>query len=107
MRKLLLLIGAIGVLGSLLLVTLIASPSPVVRFRTFYDSLTPGMTEEKVLSSLHNYFPQGGRLRTPQLRRWEKGLHFILDPSDGRYDSEVITLTFDAKYTVAKVYLPD
>jgi hypothetical protein len=85
--------------------------SPVKPFREFYRQLEPGMSESEVLHVLEREFSADGRYPRPRVnytREPEPELAgFTLDPTDGRYSSEVISLTFDQGKLETAEYLPD
>ncbi|HEV3117569.1 MAG TPA: hypothetical protein VGY58_10975 [Gemmataceae bacterium] len=82
--------------------------SPVKPFRGFFDSICVGMTQKEVLQQLDAYFPAGGRYAKPEWRpSVDNSLHFVLNPNDGRYDAEIVTVVFHEGGVLAKMYLPD
>jgi hypothetical protein len=86
-----------------------ADTSPLKPFARFYAAVEPGMTEEEVLKALDDQFPATGRYPRPLVNRWVGPSHlaFILDPQDGRYDSEIVDLDLEAGRVVRKRYYPD
>lgn len=97
-------------LYALALVALRLTPlSPVKPFRAFYQSLKPGMSEAAVLDELAERFPDGGRFSRPAVYRPPdtERLSFTLDRTDGRYNSEIVTLKLADGHVVSKDYLPD
>jgi hypothetical protein len=82
--------------------------SPVKPFRSFFESVCVGMTQEEVLLQLNAHFPEGGRYAKPEWRPFvHDSLLFVLNPNDGRYDSEIVTVVFHEGGVLAKMYLPD
>lgn len=102
--------------------------TPVKPFIQFYLDIKHGMTIQEVQSRFNQRFPKDGRFAQPE---WqlnyghqgvlensdpkEKGflavpdqnLNFILDPNDGRYNAEVVTVYFKDGKVVGMEYLPD
>jgi hypothetical protein len=87
----------------------LADTSPLKPFGRFYAAIEPGMTEAEVLSLLNDHFPPTGRYPRPLVNRrvGPTQLGFILDPKDGRYDTEIVLLDFDAGRVATKQYYPD
>jgi hypothetical protein len=95
--------------AALLALLAVADTSPVKPFARFYAAVEPGMTEEEVLKALDHQFPATGRYPRPLVNRRVGPTHlaFILDPQDGRYDSEIVALELEAGRVVRKRYYPD
>jgi hypothetical protein len=82
--------------------------SPVKAFHGFFERVNVGMTKQEVLKQLDLRFPQGGRFTKPRCRQLvDQSMLFVLDPNDGRYDSETVTVVFHDGHVLAKMYLPD
>ncbi|MHB1426257.1 MAG: hypothetical protein ACYC3I_24085 [Gemmataceae bacterium] len=83
--------------------------SPLNPFTRFYAAIEPGMTEAEVLRILDNQFPPTGGYPRPLVNRRVGPTHlgFILDPRDGRYDAEMVTVDLEAGRVVKKQYYPD
>ena len=90
-----------------LLVLRFVELSPVKPFRAFYENVQPGMSRVDVLSELAQRFPEPGRYPRPTAGSDEAILWLTLDPTDGRYNSEVVRVEFADGLAVAKVYYPD
>jgi hypothetical protein len=98
--------------------------SPVKPFMQFQRDITNGMTVQQVQRLCIQRFPKGGRFRQPE---WSLGyasslndhgkqylvgtpdqsLHYILDPTDGRYDAESLSVYFRDGKAVGTTYLGD
>lgn len=102
--------------------------TPVKTFTKFYLDIKNGMTIQEVQSLFDQRFPKGGRFRQPE---WElhyghngvlenrdpeekgfaaipdQNLNYILDPKDGRYDAEIMSVYFKDGKVVGTKYLPD
>ena len=85
--------------------------SPVKAFRDFYRQLQPGMSEQAVLSALDRRFPAGGRFSVPVVHHSKapeyEVVGFTLDPTDGRYNSEIVLAYFDEGSLTTSEYHPD
>jgi hypothetical protein len=75
---------------------------------SFYKHVDNGMTQQQAIGQLDRHFPNrasdGWPIITLQTRQ---RLSIVLDPSDGRYNSEVIVIEFEDGRVVDKRYLPD
>jgi len=83
--------------------------NPVKPFRQFFAALQVGMTEQQILTKLHERFPVPGRFRVPResnLPEYQQ-LSFTLDPTNGNYDSEIVVLIIRDGRLIRKQYLPD
>jgi hypothetical protein len=65
------------------------------------------MTKAEVLGLLDKHFPPSGRFKKPWHNTAVGDLAFILDPSDGRYNAEIVDFTFMDGRVTHKVYMPD
>lgn len=83
--------------------------SPLKPFARFYAAIESGMTEMEVLRALETQFPREGRYRRPFVNRrlGQTHLGFILDPKDGRYDTEIVALELEDGRVVSKRYYAD
>lgn len=83
--------------------------SPVKPFREFFGQLEPGMSESEVLGALARNFPADGRYAVPTVYSApeHERISFILDRTDGRYNAEGVSVSFeDGKLKIAQ-YSPD
>lgn len=102
--------------------------TPVKPFTKFYLDIKNSMTIQEVQDLFNQRFPKEGRFPQPE---WElhyghngvlenrdpeekgfvaipdQNLNYILDPSDGRYNAEVVTVYFNDGKVVGAKYLPD
>ena len=84
------------------------SLSPVKPYRQFFNSITTESDQEDVLTMMKEYFPETGRFRQPTWKEKEDGsLIFWLDPSDGRYNAEIIAIAFSNGVVSRKQYVMD
>jgi hypothetical protein len=102
--------------------------TPVKPFTKFYLDIKNSMTIQEVQGLFNQRFPKGGRFRQPEwylfdrddgvfenLDPEEKGfvdipdlnLHYILDPSDGRYNAEFLSVYLKDGKVVGTEYSPD
>ncbi|MBW4508270.1 MAG: hypothetical protein KME64_17400 [Scytonematopsis contorta HA4267-MV1] len=102
--------------------------TPVKPFKKFYFDVKNGMTIQEVQSLFKQHFPKGGRFRQPEwalrdetlanaenhkLNEMEfiatpnQNLHYILDLTDGRYNSEILIVYFKDGKVVGSEYWPD
>ncbi|QXE23540.1 hypothetical protein B6N60_02230 [Richelia sinica FACHB-800] len=98
--------------------------SPVKPFTKFYLDIKNGMKIEEVQGLFNYHFPKEGRFRQPEwslnemrenLNSDQKGvviisdqnLNYILDPTDGRYNAEILIVYFQNGKVVETKYLPD
>jgi len=104
------LCGAMGVVAAGCILVLHAVDfTPVKPFTRFYAAIETGMPEPQVLELLDKHFPEDGRFKTPVFRRSEQNdrLGSVLDPQDGRYNAEMITIGLRDGRVVRKEYFPD
>lgn len=98
--------------------------NPVKPFTQFYLDINNGMTIQEVERLFSQRFPKGGRFRQPIVEfhhespvtsddndrflatpnQWQ---NYILDPTDGRYNSEILIVYFKDGKVVGTEYLPD
>lgn len=87
-----------------LMILSVAELTAVKPFMRFSHDVAPGISRAEVMSSLEQRFPDGGRFRRPVLgvgdgapvifpppdmvTQADETLHFTLDPTDWRFDSE-------------------
>ncbi len=95
--------------AAVLILLPLADTSPLKPFARFYAAIKPGMTEAEVLKALGDQFPSVGRYPRPFINRrvGPTYLGFILDPKDGRYDADIVSLDFEDGRVVSKRYYPD
>jgi hypothetical protein len=83
--------------------------SPQKPFQRFYAAIRSGMTELEVLGALHSQFPVTGKYPRPFVNRLVGPNHlgFILDPDEGRYDAEIVSVELDSARVIRKQYQMD
>lgn len=82
--------------------------SPVKPFRVFYHELSSGLSRSEVESRVQRHFAANGRYRAPEMRTLPDGSMLLtLDPSDGRYNAEILHLSFRDGRLSAATYSPD
>ncbi|MCX6996176.1 MAG: hypothetical protein NTV49_03610 [Kiritimatiellaeota bacterium] len=82
--------------------------SPVKPYRRFYEVVHTGMTESEVLVLLQRTFPAGGHFRVPAITvSTSDHISFLLDPTDGRYNAEIVSLALREGKVTQKQYFPD
>lgn len=103
--------------------------NPVKPFTQFYLDAKNGMTIQEVQSVFNQRFPKGGRFSQPEWELndehnegvWEnrdpkeqgfvaipdQNLNYILDPNNGDYNAEIVTVYFKDGKVVGAKYLPD
>jgi hypothetical protein len=102
--------------------------SPVKPFVKFHLNITNGMTIQEVQHLFSQHFPKGGKFRQPEwvLRNEntndainhrlngmrfvatpDQNLQYILDPTDGRYNAEWVTVYLKDSKVVGTKYSPD
>jgi hypothetical protein len=113
-----------GANAGLLLLVHLSSFSPKKPFMWFYNSIEIGMSKDGVETSLPKYFPPNGKFHVPrekigngakitwglnEAQEWPDGenkpdqsLLFVLDPSDGGYDSEIIEVYLRREKVISK-----
>ncbi len=102
------LLPLVPFLAAIILLRLVDT-TPLKPFGRFYAAIVPGMTETEVLSELDEQFPPKGRYVRPFVNRLVGPDHlgFILDRSDGRYDTEIVALDFIKGRVHSKRYIHD
>ena len=93
----------------LMLLTLPFAPWPLEKpYRAFYRSINDGMTQAQVMTLLDKHFPNRASDGRPTITsRGPGGLTLVLDPNDGHYNAELISVSFRNNLVMAKRYLPD
>ncbi len=98
--------------------------SPVKPFMRFHRDIGNGMATQEVQYLFSQHFPKDGRFRQPRLSlgvgipfdaRYgadvtdtpTQSFHYILDPTDGRFNSETLTVYFKNGRVVGTEYLSD
>lgn len=99
--------------------------NPVKPFTQFYHDIRPGMTLEQVKERFNQRFPIGGKFRPPQSNMFQvsadttqdnqpylvdqpnHAISYQLDPTDGRYDAELLVVYLKEGNVVGTRYLPD
>ena len=82
--------------------------SPVKPYKRFFGGIREGMTRSEIEAGLHHEFPDGGRFRVPIERSGDPNhVSFVLDPTDGSYNAEIVDVTLRDGKVVSKVYMPD
>ncbi len=72
-------------------------------FLRAYSEIRPGMTVEQLQGVIHRHF----RVKRPVARFDDWGAQYTLDPDDGRFNSEFITIYMNDKKVVSASYFPD
>lgn len=87
----------------------LADTSPLKPFARFYNAIEPGMTDAEVFGALNRQFLSTGRYPQPVVNRRVGPAHieFILDPSDGRYDAEIVAVDVEEGRVLRKQYYGD
>ncbi len=81
---------------------------PVKPYKRFFNALQVGMTEEEVMKTLHQEFPEGGRLPVPVRRdRAQNEIDFFLDPKESAWNAEGIFIHLSRGRVVSKQYSRD
>ena len=66
------------------------------------------MTQAQVMTLLDKHFPNRASDGRPTITsRGPGGLTLVLDPNDGHYNAELISVSFRNNLVMAKRYLPD
>lgn len=97
--------------------------TPVKPFHLFEQDVESGMLRAEVFTSLERRFPEGGRFRRPVFGAGDgepvlypppdmastpdETIHFTLDPSDSRYDSEWFVVYLQEGRVVGEDYSGD
>jgi hypothetical protein len=82
--------------------------SPVKPYKRFFRSIREGMTRSEIEAGLHHEFPEGGRFCIPVKRSDDTNhLSFTLDPTDGSYNAEIVSVELRGGKVVRKDYWPD
>ena len=93
---------------AILLILPFVNFTPVKPFTRFYSQVHLEMTEDDVIKTLNLQFPEGGRFPRPISSRSDNGyLSFVLDPNDGAYNAEIISLKMKDGRVSKKEYFPD
>lgn len=76
--------------------------TPAKPFHRLHAELQPGMDLDEVAALTARHFPEGGRFPAPEcsLHGEDRDLSCVLDPTDGRFNAEVIHLRLDAEQRV-------
>ncbi len=95
------------VLTVLVLSSRLIALNPAKPFWAFYRALTPGMQVGQVHALLAKHFPTGGRFRVPVEHLSASQLSYVLDPTNGNYNSEFVVIKLGPQGVVSAAYLPD
>lgn len=98
-------LGGIFAVGLVLIQ--VADFTPRKPYRRFFDAIENGMSLAEVAAALHREFPSRGKFPRPEMSRVEGNLLFRLDPADGRYNAETITLRLQGEKVTGKIYSGD
>jgi hypothetical protein len=103
---------AIALTGFLLLLLMLQyvsfAPGKLNGYHRFFKRISPGMTRNDVLSQFQTIFPDAATDGWPRITRQRaERITMVLDPSDGRYNSELIVIYFKNDQVTGKLYAPD